>query len=133
MRVPRWSLPLAGALLGAAACAVAANPSVCRRGGVEWIVGGPSADAGACDATAARATPGPVAASTSSSPSARWRDGDGAAERRQILEQELRQEQAALAAAQRPGAAADAAALGRTRANITALQGELARLPPASR
>lgn len=133
MRVPRWSLPLAGALLGAAACAVAANPSVCRRGGVEWIVGGPSADTSACDASSARAAPGPAPASNGVSSPTRWRDGDGAAERRQILEQELRQEQAALAAAQRPGAAADAAALGRTRANITALQGELARLPPASR
>lgn len=125
----RRSLLLAGVLLGAAACATAANPPVCRRGGVEWIVGGPAADAGACDAATARATPGPAAASTSAAPSARWRDGDGAAERRQILEQELRQEQAALNAAQRPGATADAAALGRTRANITALQGELARLP----
>lgn len=137
MRIRR-SLLVAGTLLAAAAgAAAAANTPVCRRGGVEWIVGGASGDAGSCDAPTARTTAttpttapnGPVQGAAAAAP--RWRDSDGAAERRQILEQELRQEQATLAAAQRQGAAADVALLGRTRANIAALQGELARLPAA--
>lgn len=127
MQVRRSWLVACAMLAAATGATAAANPPVCRRGGVEWIVGGPSADAGACDAAPTRSAPAPSGAA----PTTRWRDGDGAAERRQILEQELRQEQASLATALRQGAAADAAALGRTRANITALQGELARLPAA--
>ncbi|MFZ5549832.1 MAG: hypothetical protein ACOZJX_14160 [Pseudomonadota bacterium] len=133
----RRSLLVAGTLLATAACAAAAaNTPVCRRGGVEWIVGGASGDAGTCDAPTARASTTPTTAPNGPVPGAaaaapRWRDSDGAAERRQILEQELRQEQATLAAAQRHGAAADVALLGRTRANIAALQSELARLPAA--
>jgi hypothetical protein len=122
-----WAWLLLASLAGQASAAGAATP-VCRRGGVEWIVGGREAPRPACEAaTAAKPDPGGTAASTA----ARWRESDGAAERRRILEDELRHEQAALARALGQGAAADPAALGRTRANISALQGELSRLPPA--
>jgi len=117
-------------LAGQAAQAATAAP-VCRSGGVEWIVGGREAPRPACEAatvaTAAKAGPG----GTTAAATPRWRESDGAAERRRILEEELRQEQAALTRALGQGAAADPAALGRTRANISALQGELSRLPSA--
>lgn len=124
-----------GALVLCAAAALctaaqAGEPSaVCRHSGVEWIVGGRGAEAPACERVgsrpAANATTAPSAGPSASS--ARWRASDAAVERRQILEQELRQEQAALAAALAAGAAGSAASVERTRANIAALQKELAR------
>jgi hypothetical protein len=121
------------ALLAGQAAATGAGAPVCRRGGVEWIVGGREAAQPGCEAApAAKASAVANAGASGAAPSAvRWRDSDGASERRRILEDELRHEQAALAQALSQGPAADAAALGRTRANIAALQGELARLPSA--
>lgn len=123
----RWAWPAVGAVLAGPAAAAGAEGAVCRRGGVEWIVGGRQAPQAACDTVpAAKAGSGGGAQAST----ARWRDSDGASERRRILEDELRHEQATLAQALSQGPAADSAALGRTRANIAALQGELARLPP---
>lgn len=126
---------LRGALLLWAAAALCTSaqagepPAVCRHSGVEWIVGGRGAEAPACERVGSRPAAGGTTAPSAgpAASSARWRAGDAAVERRQILEQELRQEQAALAAALAAGAAASAASVERTRANIAALQKELAR------
>jgi hypothetical protein len=119
-----WWAGLTLALTGQAAAGT--GSAVCRRGGVEWIVGGREAPQAGCEAAAA---PRPAAAVGGTATTERWRDSDGASERRRILEDELRREQSALAQALSQGPAVDAAALGRTRANIAALQAELARLP----
>jgi hypothetical protein len=118
---------LLGATITGRVAAAGTETSVCRRAGVEWIVGGRQAAQPTCEPAPAGKAPLNAAAGT---PTARWRDSDGASERRRILEDELRHEQAMLAEALSQGPAADTAALGRTRANIAALQGELARLPP---
>ncbi|WP_374676072.1 hypothetical protein [Ideonella sp.] len=120
-------------VLAAASTAVhatAAAATVCRRAGVEWIVGGRTGADPVCERAAhGSATPPPSAGAASSRPEppARWRAGDAATERRQILEQELRQEQATLAAALQAPASVPAASISRTRANIAALQKELSR------
>lgn len=106
--------------------------TVCQSGRVEMIVGGvaPTAD---CPKRAAGrlGSPGHVAGSASSGeridPAVqRERDSD----RRRILEEELAREQAVLAGLQRQGAAADAATVARTQANVAAVRQELARTTP---
>ncbi|MFG6412617.1 hypothetical protein ACG02S_01755 [Roseateles sp. DC23W] len=112
------------ALLLAAGVATTAQAG-CRRGGVEWIVGGtapvdcdqPTAERGA------EVRPRAATASTISTASQRQRDQ----ERRLILVQELAQEE------QRLPRSADADSALRTRDNIAALKRELARLNVAQR
>jgi len=123
LRLAWWALAAAAMNQSIAA---GTDTAVCRRGGVEWIVGGREAPQAACEAA-----PASRVSSGGTAPAARWRDSDGASERRRILEDELRHEQSMLAQALSQGPGADAAALGRTRANIAALQAELARVPPA--
>lgn len=95
--------------------------AACLQGGVEWIVGG-SAPA-PCDDPAVAARPAPARGETP--PEQRvapalqlQRDG----ERLRILQQELGQEEALLAAATDPLQRA------RARGNVAALQREMARL-----
>ncbi|MGM9487655.1 hypothetical protein [Ideonella sp. YS5] len=129
MRPVRWQAVACWALATvpvSQAMAAGTDAAVCRRGGVEWIVGGREAPQPGCEAA-----PAPRVGPSGTPPAARWRDSDGASERRRILEDELRHEQSLLAQALSQGPGADAAALGRTRANIAALQAELARVPPA--
>jgi hypothetical protein len=129
LRWPGLAL-VAAALFVAAPAAHAAT--VCRAGRVEMIVGGTAAAdcTGAPVSTTALTTPAarsPASASLRVEPAVqRVRDE----ERRRILEEEFQHEQALLGSLLRQGPAADPAALGRARANIAALQGELARLPP---
>lgn len=120
--------------LWAAACVLQGSvaATVCQSGRVEMIVGGvaPTAD---CPARAAArpTSPGHVAGNGSGGeridPAVqRERDSD----RRRILEEELAREQAVLAGLQRQGAAADAATVARTQANVAAVRQELARTTP---
>ncbi|MDL5031341.1 hypothetical protein QRD43_05410 [Pelomonas sp. APW6] len=107
----------------------AATAASCRQGGVEWLGAG-----GKACPVAARAPGGEIATasaaggrSVSAVPSRSNDEG-----RRQILQQELGQERARLAALQLAGArepgAADA--LQRARQDVLALERELARLAP---
>jgi hypothetical protein len=119
-----WSPPglVAVALLGALAAPVAAEWR-CRQGRVELIVGGTQ---GCVEV----AQPEPAGAA----PLAPQRQRD--LDRRAILETEIRQEQAALAALQRDGRPADPATRRRVQDNIDALMRELARTaspPPSQR
>lgn len=129
MKAPRRLITAAAVALSVLApIAGAQAAAVCRSGRVELILGGlaPAAD---CPAPAAARPPRPAIAVAASAHSERiapevQRERDS--ERRRILEDELRHEQQALVQQQQRS---DAEALGRTRANIAALQGELSRLP----
>lgn len=136
MRARRPTSPwfLAGLVAFAATWGGAAHadaPLVCHDGGVEMIIGG-AAEQGRC-----AGKPQQRGASASSVPPAHdamrvsGRDQQRREmERRAILQQELQQEQLALAAQLGGGTAArDPAALVRTRGNVEALKRELARLP----
>jgi hypothetical protein len=112
---------------------IAQGAAVCQAGRVEMIVGGVAPAADCSSPVAGRSQPPASALAAASrgervAPAVqRERDSD----RRRILEDELRHEQDALVQQLRRGETTDADALGRTRANIAALQGELSRLPTA--
>ncbi|MBQ0960316.1 hypothetical protein KAK06_15280 [Ideonella sp. 4Y11] len=91
----------------------------CRQGRVELIGGGAQGCVESAPTSPPASPPNLVVAPTSQ----RQRD----ITRRAILENELRQEHAALAALQRDGRAADAAQRRRAQDNIDALRRELAR------
>lgn len=109
--------------------AQAATGASCRQGGVEWLGSG-----GRACPVAARAPGGEIATASaagavrtvSAVPSRSNDEG-----RRQILQQELDQERARLAALQLAGREPGAAeALQRARQDVIALERELARLAP---
>lgn len=110
-------------LLLAATCVAAPAWADCRRGGVEWIVGGPVPFD--CEALSRKPAAAPVMAEASHKiDPARQRQLDD--ERRGILARELAQEESRLPRA------GDADSALRIRDNIAALRRELARLdgPP---
>ncbi|MGM9516108.1 hypothetical protein ACS5PK_17800 [Roseateles sp. DB2] len=128
--------------LAALACAMASQaggvileradttPSAaCRQGGVEWLGAGGKACPVAVRTHGGEAGAAPGAAAPRSANAASSRSADG--ERRQILQQELNQERARLAALQLAGREPGAPeALQRARQDVMALERELARLAP---
>jgi hypothetical protein len=105
--------------------------TMCRAGGVEMIVGGPSA--AECAAPQVAATGITVTARSPASGALRvepavQRERDQ--ERRRILEEEFQHEQALLSSLLKQGPAADPAGIVRTQQNLAALRQELARSTP---
>lgn len=129
-RLQRTAFGWVAAALALQASAGAAT--VCQSGRVEMIVGGvaPTADCPARAPTklaaAGHGAGGANGGERIDPPVQRERDSD----RRRILEEELAREQAVLAGLQRQGAAADAATVARTQANVAAVRQELARTAP---
>jgi hypothetical protein len=106
------------------AVAAAAAQADCRRGGVEWIVGGPAPFD--CETLARKPAAGPVMTPAAHKiDPARQRLLDD--ERRGILARELAEEESRLPRA------ADADSALRIRDNIAALKREMARLAPPAR
>jgi len=136
------------AVLGAAP---AGAQTVCKDGGVEYLLGGAAAAGPGCKAAAAAAVAAPPARRTlrtaaaapapahtqSPSPRPRERADFGQDERRLILETELKKAQQVLQGFSQAlgGSANGAVPADKTRAlaDVRALTAELARLPPAVR
>lgn len=103
----------------------------CRQDGVEWIIGGSSG--GLCPAARQAATPAGAARAVTIQAAAAPRINAATqtlrdAERLTILQQELADE-----LAQQAQLASDPAALARSRANLAAIDREIARLKPSLR